>query len=241
MKVTVVGGGSTYTPELADGIARLHELLPVDELALTDPDTERLALVAGPAPDSLGDVEHHRHGAQRLRQPPGARRLLTDATALERQCLVDRAGSLPADPQLEQHDRGAVERLVEVGRPDQAAGMPLLGQDPLGDSADQVQPLLVRVGEHELLDRQQVAQAGEPVHQLRRVRRPAADDCDLHPLTPVRVTPSTKAFCAKKNRTITGSITSTVAAITRFHCTWCSARNEASPTATVQWLGSSLV
>src|SRR3954451_15474730 len=47
MKVAVVGGGSTYTPELVDGIARLHELLPVDELALTDPASDRLSLVAG--------------------------------------------------------------------------------------------------------------------------------------------------------------------------------------------------
>jgi 6-phospho-beta-glucosidase len=47
MKVTVVGGGSTYTPELVDGIARLGQLLAVDELVLTDPAEERLALVAG--------------------------------------------------------------------------------------------------------------------------------------------------------------------------------------------------
>ena len=47
MKVTVVGGGSTYTPELVDGIARLRDLLPVEELALTDPAEDRLALVAG--------------------------------------------------------------------------------------------------------------------------------------------------------------------------------------------------
>jgi 6-phospho-beta-glucosidase len=47
MKVAVVGGGSTYTPELVDGIARLHDLLPVEELALTDPAEDRLALVAG--------------------------------------------------------------------------------------------------------------------------------------------------------------------------------------------------
>ena len=47
MKVTVVGGGSTYTPELADGIARLQHLFGVDELVLTDPAEERLALVAG--------------------------------------------------------------------------------------------------------------------------------------------------------------------------------------------------
>ena len=42
MKVTVVGGGSTYTPELVDGIARLQHLFGVDELVLTDPAEERL-------------------------------------------------------------------------------------------------------------------------------------------------------------------------------------------------------
>jgi 6-phospho-beta-glucosidase len=47
LKVAVVGGGSTYTPELVDGIARLQHLFGVDELVLTDPAEERLALVAG--------------------------------------------------------------------------------------------------------------------------------------------------------------------------------------------------
>jgi 6-phospho-beta-glucosidase len=47
MKVTVVGGGSTYTPELVDGFSRLRDVLPIDELWLVDPDPERLALVAG--------------------------------------------------------------------------------------------------------------------------------------------------------------------------------------------------
>jgi 6-phospho-beta-glucosidase len=47
VKVTVVGGGSTYTPELVDGIARLRNQFGVDELVLTDPAEERLALVAG--------------------------------------------------------------------------------------------------------------------------------------------------------------------------------------------------
>lgn len=47
MKLTVVGGGSTYTPELVDGFARLRHLLPLDELALVDPDAHRLELVAG--------------------------------------------------------------------------------------------------------------------------------------------------------------------------------------------------
>ena len=47
MKVAVVGGGSTYTPELVDGFARLRHLLPVEELVLTDPNQERLDLVGG--------------------------------------------------------------------------------------------------------------------------------------------------------------------------------------------------
>ena len=47
MKLTVVGGGSTYTPELIDGFARLQGTLPVSELVLTDPHQERLELVGG--------------------------------------------------------------------------------------------------------------------------------------------------------------------------------------------------
>ncbi|WP_326795940.1 6-phospho-beta-glucosidase [Streptomyces sp. NBC_01808] len=45
MKLAVVGGGSTYTPELVDGFARLRETLPVDELVLIDPAAERLDLI----------------------------------------------------------------------------------------------------------------------------------------------------------------------------------------------------
>ncbi|MFC4507101.1 MULTISPECIES: 6-phospho-beta-glucosidase [Streptomyces] len=47
MKLTVVGGGSTYTPELIDGFARLRDSLPVEELVLVDPAAERLELVGG--------------------------------------------------------------------------------------------------------------------------------------------------------------------------------------------------
>ncbi|MFJ3902908.1 6-phospho-beta-glucosidase [Streptomyces sp. NPDC090025] len=45
MKLAIVGGGSTYTPELVDGFARLRDTLPLDELVLIDPDAERLRLV----------------------------------------------------------------------------------------------------------------------------------------------------------------------------------------------------
>ncbi|MGV9307208.1 family 4 glycosyl hydrolase [Nonomuraea sp. NPDC003727] len=47
MKLAVVGGGSTYTPELIDGFARLRDELPLTEIALVDPDVARLELVAG--------------------------------------------------------------------------------------------------------------------------------------------------------------------------------------------------
>jgi 6-phospho-beta-glucosidase len=45
MKIAVVGGGSTYTPELVDGLGRMRDVLPVEELVLVDPDQERLELV----------------------------------------------------------------------------------------------------------------------------------------------------------------------------------------------------
>ena len=45
MKLAVIGGGSTYTPELVDGIARLTGDIKVTELALVDPDSARLSVV----------------------------------------------------------------------------------------------------------------------------------------------------------------------------------------------------
>ncbi|MFD8548440.1 6-phospho-beta-glucosidase [Streptomyces sp. NPDC059649] len=47
MKLAVVGGGSTYTPELIDGFARLRNLLPLAELVLVDPALDRLERVGG--------------------------------------------------------------------------------------------------------------------------------------------------------------------------------------------------
>jgi 6-phospho-beta-glucosidase len=47
LKLAVVGGGSTYTPELIEGIARRAERMPVDELVLLDIDAERLDIVGG--------------------------------------------------------------------------------------------------------------------------------------------------------------------------------------------------
>ncbi len=58
LKLAVVGGGSTYTPELVDGFARLRETLPVGELVLVDPAAERLELVGGLARRILARQGH---------------------------------------------------------------------------------------------------------------------------------------------------------------------------------------
>ncbi len=56
MKLAVVGGGSTYTPELIDGIARLR--LPVTEVVLVDPDAHRLELVGGVSSRIVAAYDH---------------------------------------------------------------------------------------------------------------------------------------------------------------------------------------
>ncbi|MFD9436620.1 6-phospho-beta-glucosidase [Streptomyces sp. NPDC060002] len=58
MKLTVVGGGSTYTPELIDGFARLRDSLPVEELVLVDPAPDRLELVGGLARRIFARQDH---------------------------------------------------------------------------------------------------------------------------------------------------------------------------------------
>jgi 6-phospho-beta-glucosidase len=47
VKIAVIGGGSTYTPELIEGFARRAELLGLEELVLHDIDAERLDVVGG--------------------------------------------------------------------------------------------------------------------------------------------------------------------------------------------------
>jgi 6-phospho-beta-glucosidase len=54
LKVAVIGGGSTYTPELVQGFAARSERLPMDDLVLLDPDAERLEVVGGLARRMLG-------------------------------------------------------------------------------------------------------------------------------------------------------------------------------------------
>ncbi len=54
MKIAVVGGGSTYTPELVDGLLRRANALDVHEIALIDPDRSRLAVI-GPLAERMAE------------------------------------------------------------------------------------------------------------------------------------------------------------------------------------------
>jgi 6-phospho-beta-glucosidase len=47
VKISVVGGASTYTPELVEGFATHRDRLPVDELVLFDVNRDRLQVVGG--------------------------------------------------------------------------------------------------------------------------------------------------------------------------------------------------
>ncbi|MFK4595843.1 6-phospho-beta-glucosidase [Streptomyces pristinaespiralis] len=58
MKLAVVGGGSTYTPELIDGFARMRDTLPIEELVLIDPAADRLELVGGLARRIFAKQDH---------------------------------------------------------------------------------------------------------------------------------------------------------------------------------------
>jgi 6-phospho-beta-glucosidase len=61
VKVAVIGGGSTYTPELVDGLVARRERLPIDELVLHDVNSERLEVVGGLAGRMLARAEWNGH------------------------------------------------------------------------------------------------------------------------------------------------------------------------------------
>ena len=128
---------------------------------------------------------------------------------------------LAADPELQQHHVGVRDALDHVARVADHAGVPGAGEHAAGDAAHEGEALGIGVHEPQLVDRQERAQPREPVDELGGVGGAPSDDRDLHPypFTPENLMPSMNCFCARKNSTMTGSMTSTVAAIVRFHCT----------------------
>ena len=53
----MVGGGSTYTPELVEGFVQRADRLPIDELVLLDVDADRLGIVGGLAQRMLDRLD----------------------------------------------------------------------------------------------------------------------------------------------------------------------------------------
>ncbi|NEA99593.1 6-phospho-beta-glucosidase [Streptomyces sp. SID13726] len=109
MKITVVGGGSTYTPELVEGFARRAGVLPVDELVLHDIDAGRLEVIGGLSRRILA-----RHGF------PG--RLTTTTDLAE---AVDGAAAVLVQLRV----GGQAARLVDETLPNRFG---LLGQETTG-------------------------------------------------------------------------------------------------------------
>jgi 6-phospho-beta-glucosidase len=57
VKIAVVGGGSTYTPELIEGFEARRDRLPIDEIVLLDVDLDRLTIVGGLAQRMLDRLD----------------------------------------------------------------------------------------------------------------------------------------------------------------------------------------
>jgi 6-phospho-beta-glucosidase len=103
VKVAVVGGGSTYTPELVEGFVTRSDRLPVDELVLYDIDSERLEVVGGVSGRIMakagwagrlqltGDRDQALEGADfvvvQLRVGQQAARLVDETLPLEFDCI----------------------------------------------------------------------------------------------------------------------------------------------------------
>ena len=56
MKITVIGGGSTYTPELVEGLLSRREVLDLHEIHLVDSDADRLR-VLGPFAQRMAEAD----------------------------------------------------------------------------------------------------------------------------------------------------------------------------------------
>ena len=80
MKIAVIGGGSTYTPELVEGFARRADVLAVDELVLHDVDAERLRRSSAVWP-------------QRILRPARVRRAAASTTS-DRTAAIDGAAAV---------------------------------------------------------------------------------------------------------------------------------------------------
>ena len=96
MKLTVIGGGSSYTPELLDGLFSRLDTIPVSELWLMDFDAERLGINAAFARRAA-----ERHGAPfTIHQTADMRDAVRGAAYVVTQIRVGQMQARIADEQL---------------------------------------------------------------------------------------------------------------------------------------------
>ena len=171
----------------------------VEQAARDDPDRVREVddpdVVVGQLAHAGGDVEHDRDCSQGLPEPAGASRLLADAAAGERDRLVREAGLLPADSELDQDERGAVERAVEVIRDGELAVVAGRVEHAGGEAADDLAALGVDVVQDDVGQVEPLPLARQPSDQLRGVGRATADDGELHRWTPTVCRAATSESC----------------------------------------------
>ena len=188
LQLDLAGGHPEQAGEAAlepdGGVAQPDGAVAVVEQGLGD-DADRVGEVdepgAGGAPAGglLGQLEHHRDGAQGLGEAARPGRLLADAAELQRQGLVHQPHRLAADAQLHDHEVGAVDGVLAPAGLVQAAAPAGPGQHAPGQAAHHLEALGVDVEQHQLVDREPVVPAGQALDQLRGVGAAAPDHRDL--------------------------------------------------------------
>ena len=96
MKMAVIGAGSSYTPELIDGLFSRLDSIPVSEVWMMDPDGARLAVTAG-----LAERMSRRHGGPfRVHATQDHRDAVRDASYVVTQLRVGGIEARIADEKL---------------------------------------------------------------------------------------------------------------------------------------------
>ena len=129
----------------------------------------------------LGQIQHHGHRPQRLREPARAGGLLADRPEAKGERLIGEPRRLTADAKLDEDEAGAVDGGLGVAGECQGPRPLEAGEHASSQAAHDRPALVVDVVEDELVDRHPVTTAREPFDQLGGVRAAAADDRDLDP------------------------------------------------------------
>ena len=147
-------------------------------------DVDRVRVVEDPRAragdrDVVEDLPHDVDRAQGHEEAARALRLLADHAVRERDALVEHARLEAAGPVARQDRVAAVEAGAAVGRRRHGEVEALRGRHPLGEAADQLEPLGVEVDQHDLGPVEVGALLDEAGHRARRAGGSAADVGDL--------------------------------------------------------------